>query len=340
MNTISRISASVLVGLLALTLHLTAQTKVGTTAAPFLGIGIGPRAVAMGGAFTASASDVTSIYWNPGALSRSGGSEVMASHTGWHVGTDFNWVGLKVALDADNTIGLSMTQLAYGDEPVNTVTNPEGTGQIWDAQDLAIAISYSRNLTDRFSIGGSVKYISQRIWNESATAIGFDVGLYFITPFNGLRLGMSISNFGSDMRLDGKDLVQRIDIDPGTTGGNKTIVATLKTDSWELPLFFRVGAAYDLVRNDMFAITTAVDAVRPNDNDEHVNLGAELAFRDIFFVRGGYKALFMKDSEEGLTAGLGLKYPLFGSIAAAIDYAYQDFGRLKEVHTITLGVIF
>jgi hypothetical protein len=340
MNTHIKLTAYIFICLIVTTLNVQSQSKVATTAAQFLGIGVGPRAISMGGAFTAASSDVTSIYWNPGALSRSGMSEVMASHTGWHVGTDFNWIGLKIALDQDNAIGLSLTQLAYGDEAVNTVTNPEGTGEIWDAQDMAVTVSYARNLTDRFSIGGSVKYISQRIWNESATAFGFDIGLYFITPFNGLRLGMSISNFGTDMRLDGKDLVQQIDLDPENAGGNKTIVATLKTDSWELPLYFRVGIAYDVLRNEYMTLTTAIDAVRPNDNNEHLNIGAEFGFRNILFVRGGYKALFLEDSEEGLTAGLGLQYPLFGTIGTRIDYSYQDFGRLKEVHSITLGVEF
>jgi opacity protein-like surface antigen len=142
------------------------------------------------------------------------------------------------------------------------------------------------------------------------------------------------------MRLDGKDLVQQIDLDPENAGGNKTIVATLKTDSWELPLYFRVGIAYDVLRNEYMTLTTAIDAVRPNDNNEHLNIGAEFGFRNILFVRGGYKALFLEDSEEGLTAGLGLQYPLFGTIGTRIDYSYQDFGRLKEVHSITLGVEF
>jgi len=40
-------------------------TKTGTTAAKFLSIGIGPRANAMGGAFTSVANDASALYWNP-----------------------------------------------------------------------------------------------------------------------------------------------------------------------------------------------------------------------------------------------------------------------------------
>ncbi len=339
MNTLLR---SVLLALLAAALPFAAraQSKVGTTAAQFLGIGVGPRAVAMGGAYVAMGDDASAMYWNPGALSRIGHSQVVASHTGWLVDTDLNWVGLTLALDASNAIGISLTQLDYGEEEVRTVVMPEGTGARWTAQDLAFTISYARSLTDRFSIGGSFKYITQQIWNESASTIAFDVGLMFTTPFDGLRLGASLSNFGGDMQLDGKDLTQRIDLDPDNAGNNETIVADLKTDSWELPLFFRAGVSYDMLRDDLFRFTVSADAIRPNDNDEHVNIGGEFGYRGVFFVRAGYKSLFLDDSQEGLTAGIGLHYPLFGSTAAAIDYTYQEFGLFDGVQTITLSVDF
>lgn len=317
-----------------------AQSKVGTTAAQFLGIGVGPRAMAMGGAFAALGDDASAMYWNPGALARIGHSQVMASHTQWLVQTDFNWVGLMLALDSDNAVGISLTQLDYGEEDVNTVTMPEGTGERWTAQDMAFTLTYARNLTDRFSIGGSFKYITQQIWNESASTIAFDVGLIFRTPFDGLRLGAVLSNFGGDMQLDGKDLTRRIDLDPENTGNNETIVANLKTDSWELPLYFRAGVSYDVQRNDLFTTTISADAVRPNDNNEHVNIGGEFSFRNILFVRAGWKALFLDNTEEGLTAGFGLHYPLFGTTAATLDYTYQDFGIFKSVQTFSLAVDF
>ena len=336
----TRISASIAALLVVLTIASFGQSKVGTTAASFLGIGVGPRASAMGGAFVAAGGDASSLYWNPGAVSRPGQSQIMASHTSWLVNTSFNWVGLQLALDEANTVGVSLTQLDYGQDDVTTVQSPEGTGQIWTAQDIAVGVSYARNLTDRFSIGGTVKYISQRIWNESASAFAFDVGLLFITPFNGMRLGMSLSNFGTDMQLAGKDLVHRIDLDPGVNGNNKTIVASLKTDTWELPLNFRVGVAYDLLKSEQFSFTVAADAARPNDNDENVCIGGEASFKNILYVRAGYKSLFLADTEEGLTAGIGVNYPIFGTTAASVDYVYQDFGIFKNVQSITLGITF
>ncbi|HOJ05198.1 MAG TPA: PorV/PorQ family protein [Bacteroidota bacterium] len=325
---------------LALVQPAVGQSKVGTTAAQFLGIGIGPRGNAMGGAFVALGNDATAMYWNPGGLSRLGQSQVMASHTDWLVETNLNWIGVSLALDADNAVGISLTQLDLGEDDVTTVSRPEGTGERWTAQDIAFTLTYARNLTDRFSIGGSFKYITQQIWNESASTIAFDVGLLFTTPFDGLRLGMSLTNFGGDLQLDGKDLTRRIDLDPENSGNNETIVANLKTDSWELPLFFRAGVSYDLAKSDMMSATISADAVRPNDNLEHVNIGGEFGFRDVFFVRLGWKGLFLDDSEEGFSAGAGLNYPIFGGTAASIDYTYQDFGIFDGVQTITLAIKF
>lgn len=295
----------------------------------------------MGGAFVALGTDASTLYWNPGASSRSNKSQVLVSHTDWLVNTNFNWIGLQLNLDGGNTIGLSLTQLDYGDsEPVTTVLQPEGTGERWGAQDLSIAISYARNLTDRFSIGGSVKYITEKIWNSSASAFALDVGLLYITDFNGLRIGMSISNFGTDMTMDGKDLTRPIDLDPNALGNNPNIATKLKTNPWALPLFFRVGVAMDVMKNESFRVTLATDAVRPNDNSETMNVGGEISFKEMFFIRAGYKSLFREASEEGFTAGIGLQYRLFSDTDVMIDYTYADFGLFKNVQSISLGATF
>ena len=217
--------------LLMFTCTLSAQSKVGTTAAQFLGNSVGAQAMAMGSAFVASNDDVSSIYWNPGAFVQAEKSQFTFCNSDWLVGTKFRWFGLMLNFDSENAVGFSITQLDYGEEDVTTVANPEGTGEKWSAVDFAAGISYSRRLTDKFSIGGTGKYVSQRIWNVSASNVTFDAGLLFITDFNGMRLGMSMSNFGGDLTLDGRDLLTPIDIDPEHSGSNKTLVGKMKTES-------------------------------------------------------------------------------------------------------------
>lgn len=316
------------------------QSKIGTTAGQFLGISVGPRAIAMGGAYVASNDDATLLYWNPGAFQQASKSQFVFSNSDWLVDTKFRWFGFMLNLGDENAIGLSVTQLDYGEEPVTSVTLPEGTGERWSAQDLAIALSYCRRLTDRFSMGGSVKYIEQKIWNESASTFAFDLGLLFITGFNDMRLGVSMSNFGGDLTLSGRDLLKSVDIDPANSGSNKSLVGDLKTDPWSLPLLFRVGVAMDVVKTEEARLTLAADALRPNDNDESVNVGGEAGWNETIFLRGGYKSVFGKDAQEGLSLGAGLRYKAEGLGSLEVNYAYTQFGLFGNLNTVSLAIGF
>ncbi len=317
-----------------------AQTKIGTSAAPFLGIAVGPRGVGLGGAFVAIANDASALYYNPGAISQPGYSQVLVSHTDWLVETSFDWVGVMLALGDGSALGISVTQLNYGEEMLTTEFNQNGGEETWTATDLAVGLSYARNLTDKFSIGGTAKYIQQRIWNESASSMALDVGLKYKTDFNGLTIGMSIANFGADMRLDGKDLYRNYDAEPTNSGNNATIVTQYKTEEFPLPLLFRAGISMDAFRSEEMTFTVAADALRPSDSAEMVNLGAELSWRETIYLRGGLKSLFLPESEESFTIGGGAKYELSGANAVSFDYAYQEFGKFGGITTIAIGITF
>ncbi len=316
------------------------QTKTGSTAAPFLNIGIGPRAVSMGGAFVATANDITSLYWNPAGASRVGTNSAMFSYAEWFAGINYNWAGAMLSLDGAGTVGLSVTYLDYGTLEVTTLREPDGTGETFNPSDMAIALSYAYNLTEQFSIGGSVKYVNEKIWNSSANAIAADLGVLFLSDIYGLRVGASIANFGTDMKMDGKDLYVQHDVNGQIFGNNDQILAKLETDAFPLPLVFRVGLAIDPVSTEDHKFTIAVDATHPNDNAESLNVGGEYTFMNLISLRGGYKSLFLDNSEEGLTLGFGLKYSFAQSLGVFVDYAYQDFGKLKYTQQFSLGVNF
>lgn len=317
---------------------LQGQSKVGTATAQFLNIPVGGKAVGIGGAFSAVASDASALYWNPGAISRNGKNSLYASRTNWLVGSSHQWIGATVMVTRQDAIGISINSLDYGDrEKVTTVAEPDGTGEYWTASDFAMALSYSRNLTDRFSIGGSIKYIRQQIWHESASGMAVDLGLLFITQFNGLRISSTLSNFGGELQLNGRDLLHRIDLDPENEGNNETIVARLKTESWPIPLSFRVGAAMPVIKTSALQLTVAADAIRPTDNTEILNVGGEVQLFKVLYLRSGYQTLFRDDSQSGLTAGLGLGIPNpYAQIE--FDYSYQEFELFNGVQTLSLGI--
>lgn len=325
--------------IIASSLACLSQNKAGTTAAEFLTIPVGARATALGGAFVAIADDATAIYWNPGGLSRMKDNEVTFTHSRWLIDTNLEWFSIAVKLTDNDAIGLSFYQLDYGEEEVTTVYQPEGTNEMWTAVDLCIGVLYSRNLTDRFSFGGSVKYIQQKIWNEKANAFAFDVGLLFYTELTGFRIGMSLSNFGTNLKLKGKDLLFPYDIDESHTGNNANITGKLETDAWELPLTFRVGAAYDIFNVDNVQLILASDVVVPNNQNTNLNIGSEFLWNELLSLRGGYYSLFKKDAVEGVTVGIGVNYEL-DSWKVKLDFGYMRYEKFSDVIRYSMSINF
>ena len=330
---------TVLLMLVGFTITSMSQTKVGTTSANFLTIPVGPRASAMGGAFVAEANDVYAAYWNPGGLSRVGRTEFSAAFSQWIAGSKLNWFGLNYSLSEDDAVALSIDQLDYGEEEITTAAQPDGTGERWSASDMAISLSYARNLTDRFSIGGSVKYINQKIWNESASAFALDIGLLFYTELPNLRIGMNISNFGTEMKLAGKDLLQPVDIDPAHAGNNSNIASDLSTDSWALPLIFSVGVGYDFINSETWRFGIETDAVYPSNQSGYANVGGEFVWNNMVFLRGGFNSLGKANRQGGLSAGIGINYD-FNGFYTKLDYSYTNFGIFNSVQRVgfTIGL--
>ncbi len=316
-------------------------TKSGTTAAQFLKIQVGARALGMGGAYVAVANDVSSIYWNPAGLSRIGPNGGAAFvHTNWLAEMNFDFAAAVIRAGGLGTLGLSFTSLSMPDMKVRSEFEPEGTGEYFSAMDMAMGISYARALTDRFSVGINAKYIRQQIWHMSASTIAFDVGILFKTDFNWLTLGMDISNFGPKLQYSGKDIFVNYDFSAEQHGDNENIFANLQTDKWDLPLLFRFGVAMEILNREMNQLTTAIEARHPNDNTENVSFGMEYGFRHRFFLRGGYQALYEDETEKGLTLGAGFVYYLSAAMPLHLDYAYADWGRLTNVHRFALEIFF
>ena len=216
---------------------------------------------------------------------------------------------------------------------VTTELYPEGTGEKFSASSYAFALSYARNITENFTAGISIKYISEKIFNSSANGFAVDIGTIFNTPFYGIKFSSIITNYGSKLQIAGEDLLVRHDADPTRKGNNETVDAYYKTEKFELPLKLQIGLSKDFQLFEDQRFTIAVDATHPNDNSEYVNVGGELAlFDNIFCLRGGYKALFLENSQEGLTLGAGLNYAL-GILTIGIDYAFQEYDFLGDTHS-------
>lgn len=317
-------------------------TKTGTTAAKFLSIGIGPRANAMGGAFTSIVSDASALYWNPAGAADLTKYEALFTYTSLFkdLNINLNYFALVIPADEVGSFGVSVTALDYGDMDVTTEYYPEGTGEKFSAASYAFGLSYARHITENFSAGVTVKYITEGIFNSSANGVAFDIGTIFKTPFFGIKFASIITNYGSKMQMTGEDLLIRYDADPSRQGNNSSVDGYLKTDQFELPLRLQIGISRDIQFFDGQRLTIAVDATHPNDNSEYVNVGGELSFLDnLIFLRAGYKGLFLKDNQEGLTLGAGLDYAL-GVFSVGFDYSYQEFEFLSYTHSFGVSLKF
>lgn len=314
-------------------------TKAGTTAADFLTIPVGARATAMGSAYSAVAVDASATYWNPSGLADLRSGSLTVEHAEWLEEIAFNYVAL-VMPTSFGTFGASLTALSTGEIEVTTEEEQNGTGETYTGGFYALGLSYGRSLTDRFRLGGNVKLVTERIANSTATGVALDVGTLFTTPFYGIRLGASISNFGTKMRISGDDLLVPVDIAPGQSGNNESVRGQITTDPFDMPLTMRIGVAGEVLQTENSRITLAIDALNPNNNEQYVNIGVEAGLAGgLLMLRGGYNELFMDASPYSYTFGGGLNYG-FGSLHFVLDYAYQAHEYLNGINRFTLGVQF
>lgn len=315
-------------------------TKKGSSTAQFLEIGIGARALSMGSAFTAVADDATALYWNPAGITQIASASVSGTHTEWFADMSLDYVAALIPVSNGQVLGFSLSVFnAVDKQLVRTVSYPEGTGEYYSAADISLALTYAIKVTDRFSGGLTGKYIRQQIWHSSSSGFAMDIGLLYKSQFKGLNMGASISNFGTDMRLSGRDLRRAYDEDPVHYSNDKLNVM-LETDAFPLPLLFRYGLSYSFTPIKYNDITLAVDLLHPSSNVEYINVGMEYLLGKILFLRVGYESLFDSESENGLSYGAGINYRLYQQTAINFDYAYIDWGRLSYVQHFTIGLTF
>ncbi len=310
--------------------------KVGSAGAQFLKVGVGPRYEAMGNAAVAMVDDIYAAYWNPAGLSEFDNTAIGFTNVDYALDISLNYVAIGNYFEDIGTFALSATVLSMDDMEITTFENQDGTGDFYTATSYAIGISYARQLTNRFSFGATAKYIGERIHNINAQGFAFDFGTLLYTGYRSLRIGMSISNLGSEMKFSGSDLNVAHDELVGE-GANDPIGAELKTSPYNLPMVFRVGMAYDVQMGPKSMLTLSSELKHPNDNVQQGSIGAEFGYSEKFFLRGGYKLNY---DEETFSLGGGIKTAVTSTTRLFIDYSWQDFGRLDNTQRFSLGFTF
>jgi hypothetical protein len=321
--------------LCAVSLLYSQNPNLGASGAKFLNIPVGARAAAMGGAVIGSTNDASSVFWNPSGIARMSGSSVHFSTLNLYSQYDATAASIVHSFGDAGSLAASYVSLAMQKTEITTELQPDGTGRFYDAQDIAIGITYARALTTEFSVGVTGKYINQRIWNEVAEGIAFDIGTQYKIDFQNMVIAMSMSNFGGDLQFDGEDMNitylknQNYPI-------SRLAPGRLEASQYPLPLLFQVGVGFDLFRDDFVTMRGEIDATHPNDYDERINAGTEITVVDRVFLRAGYR--FNYDDED-FTLGAGFNFQM-GENIVRFDYAYANFTLLPELHRYSVEIDF
>jgi hypothetical protein len=342
-----RISILLLAGLVAVPAAM-AQTRAGTTAATFLTIGTGAKGSSLGQAYTAIATGPDALFWNPGGASRAylgryRGGAFFTRHD-WVAGINYNAAAVVVPAGGSGVIGLSIAQVDYGSMDVRTVSQPNGTGETFDAGDLSFGVTYSMPLTPQFNFGGTAKFVQQRIRDMSASTVAFDFGFVLATDYlNGLQIAASIMNFGGKMQMDGINSERNIDIDPVNTGSSESIPVRVRMDEWDIPISFKFGVALPVVRTGNVSVLVLADANQTNDNDLNSDFGGMLTYATntiTFDARLGYKDAFLDDRVDShLSYGVGLDVQV-SKVRFGFDFAYVPFDLLNDVRMFDFRIHF
>jgi len=296
--------------------------RAGTSSLQFLKIGIGGRATAMGESFVAVANDITALFWNPAGLMQFTGYGANFSHTEWLVGLKHEFAGGIYRLGRNNVIGASFVSLHTDPMEKTTEFQPTGTGEYFRFGDMAFGLTFARRLTEQFSFGFTLRYVEETLAELKMHGYMFDLGTYYWTGLSNSRFAVTISNFGPQVTPSGSVAL----------AGGGTLD---QFQSFPTPTIFRIGFAMDPIDNKTNKLTTSIQLNHPNDNAENFNVGVEYSYRNMFFVRGGYK--FNVESEN-YSGGIGVRVPI--SIAlASVDYSIANFKDLGFTLRIRVNLL-
>jgi hypothetical protein len=315
------------------------QTNAGTAIGQFSLIEPSARIAGMGNAGVSFYEGIQAIYYNAAALGPVEHPEVQLTHSVWFADITYDYAAVAVPVRGIGNFLASLTALNSGDIDVRTVLEPLGTGQRYSVSDVALGLAYARRLTDRFSAGAQANYLTETIWHSTSSTLTFNLGtLYRLSP-DGLRIGASLTNFGTKARFSGDDLAIQFDQDPETHGDNSVLPANQFTGDFPVPVLFRVGVSMPRRTGADGRLLVALDAAHPSNNTESVSGGAEWSWRETLALRAGYQNLFQTDSEVGPTLGVGFEAGPERR-RMHLDYAWAVHDRLPDTHRVTFVLTF
>ena len=303
------------------------QDKVGQTGIKMFDVGAGARACGMGEAYTVIGQDADALFYNPSCIGEiEGNFDLSVGMTQWFADINYGYLSAVYNAGVWGNFGISMLVPDYGeiigtelDLDTTTSSGYVVTGPI-KTSSYCVGIAYAREFTDKFTVGAQIKYVMQQLGESSdpvvdtlysdnvISTLAYDFGLLFYPGFKSFAFGMSVRNFSPRIRYE--------------------------LDGFELPLTFALGIGLDLMdflgEYPDYSFNIGAEMLHPRDWQEVFHLGGEFAYKDMFFLRAGYKFRY---SQEGYNAGVGFSY---GGVR--IDYSYSEFRLFDDmINRVSVG---
>jgi hypothetical protein len=288
--------------------------RTGTAGAQELRVPYGSRGTAMGGAVVANAHGIESMFWNPAGLASLEGTEAMFSYLPYIADIDQNFVGIATSIEDFGTIGAGAKVMSIGDMVETTDAFPDGTGRIFNPSLTVINLTYAKSLTANVSFGVTTMFINENIHEVSASGLAFDVGFMYDPGWNGVRMGLTMKNYGSEMEYSGRGFERNL---------NGVRPATPNAASFDLPASINIGISYDLIDNGENFAQLAGNFRSNSFSSDLFQSGFEYGFKGLYFLRAGYNYSGQDEWMNGATLGAALTYPM-GDTKLTFEYAWNQ----------------
>jgi len=322
------------------TIYAGGGRRNGTGGASELLIPVGVRGISMGNANSATSYGIESIYWNPAGLSQTDNSvEAMFSYMSHIADIGINYGAVSANIGSLGTVALSLKVLSIGEIAITTSDNPDGTGQFFTPTFLTAGLTYSKNLSDRISVGLTANLITERLAQVSANGFAFDIGIMYenLGNIDGLNFAVVMKNLGPQMTYDGAGLYTNATV---SDFNRPSQFYKIEAASFELPSTLEFGFGYKKNINASNSLLLSTSYQNSNFYGDEYKIGGEYVFNNLLALRVGY-TLIPKDqiieNIFGITAGAGINYDM-GGTQIKFDYAYRQMDIFNPNHVFSVGL--
>lgn len=297
---------------------------------------------------TSFISGVESIRLNVAGLARINKTEIVLGSTQYLKGTGINMSALGLAQKAgkNGAFGFSLMALDFGDIPVTTTLQPEGTGSSFSPTFFNLGLSYAHIFENKISVGVTLRVISEALADVTASAVALDAGVQYVTgPKDNFKFGISLRNVGSRMSFGGEGLSQQLKT--ASFDQEFPISFDNRAAAFELPSVLNIGLSYDVYAGEKHRLTFLGNFTANSFSEDQLGGGVEYSLDDLFMLRGAYKYDFGSGDPitepiyTGLSAGASVAIPFSKenkNVKMSIDYAYRETKLWNGTHNIGVRI--